>query len=150
MTINSSRLVNSPVELEQRGFTLIEVMITVAIIGILAAVAYPSYQNHVVKTYRGNAKACISEYAQFMERYYTTNMNYNIPVANIPQLGCRTEGNMNQRYVITVGNLAQGTYTVTATPLGAQLARDTECGTLTVNQTGQRTASGTGGVAACW
>jgi type IV pilus assembly protein PilE len=131
----------------QRGFSLMELMIVIAIVGILAAVAYPSYQEHIVKTNRGNAKACLSEHAQFMERYYTTNMTY---VGAAPNLGCRTESNLDRRYTITVGNLAQGTYTITATPINVQLASDTLCGTLTLNQAGARTASGTGGAALCW
>jgi type IV pilus assembly protein PilE len=67
-----------------------------------------------------------------------------------PDLACRTEGNLDQRYTIAVGGLGQNAYTVTATPIGVQLARDTLCGTLTLDQTGARTASGTGGVDACW
>src|SRR5690606_38472416 len=58
------------------GFTLIEVMIVVAIIGILAAIAYPSYQDHVRKSRRADAQTALLELAQFMERHYTTNGRY--------------------------------------------------------------------------
>lgn len=128
------------------GFTLIEVMIVVVIVGILAAIAYPSYVNHVTRTYRDAAKACLAEHAQYMERYYTSNLTYDIPEDDRPVLGCTTEGNLNTRYTISFDDLARSTYTVVATPIGAQLANDTACGTLKLNQKGVRTpSSGT-----CW
>ena len=62
---------------KQQGVTLVELMIAVGILGILAAVVLPSYQQHVITSSRTAATACLAEYAQFMERNYTTNMSYN-------------------------------------------------------------------------
>ena len=59
-----------------RGFTLLELMIVVALVGILAAVAYPSYVEHVRRTHRAEAKAMLLEAAQWSERYYTLNSTY--------------------------------------------------------------------------
>jgi type IV pilus assembly protein PilE len=131
----------------QAGITLIELMTVMAIVGILTAIAVPSYQAYVVRTNRGAAKACLSEYAQFMERYYTTSLTY---VGAVPSPGCSTESGLDQRYTFAAPSPAQRTYTVTATPIGTQLARDGKCGTLSINQAGDRGATGTGGLSACW
>lgn len=127
------------------GFTLIEVMVVVAIIGILASIALPSYQQHVLHTHRSAAKACISQHAQFMERYYTTNMTY---VGANPVLGCRAEGNLNTRYTIAVNVGGPRAYAITATAISTQL-RDAECGNLTLDQAGAKGATGTD-PGSCW
>lgn len=139
---------------KQFGFTLMEIMVVVAIIGILASIAYPSYMTHVTKSYRTAAKTCLMEHIGYMERFYSTNFAYNKTSAgtaiSIPALNCKTDSKLDSRYTITVDTLANKTFRVVATPIGVQLAKDTECGTLTINQSDSRTASGTGGTSACW
>ena len=138
------------------GFTLIELMVVVAVIAILAAIAYPSYTNYIIKTNRKAAEGCLSQYSNYMERYYTTNLRYDqdtaaTPVANtLPTLDCATQTNSSYSYSFATGSPAQSTYVVQAVPQGRQLAKDTLCGTLTLNQTGTRTESGSGAVADCW
>jgi type IV pilus assembly protein PilE len=143
-----------PTPHKARGFTLLELMITVTIIAIIAGLAYPSYTAHVTKSYRSTAKACLLEYAQFMERFYASNFAYDKDSAgtaiSLPTLACSTQSNMNQRYAFSTDTLAAKTYRVVATPLNIQLALDTQCGTLTIDQMDTRNASGTSGVSGCW
>ena len=135
--------------IRQAGVTLVELLIVVAIIGILAAIAYPSYQRYVARTHRNAATGCMSQYAQFMERYYTSNLTY---VGAAPSLPCRLENNLSQRYTITLraGSVTARAYTLDATPAGVQASIDAQCGTLTQDQTGARSVSGTAGRDQCW
>ncbi|QNK03664.1 prepilin-type N-terminal cleavage/methylation domain-containing protein [Dyella telluris] len=130
-----------------RGFTLIEMVVVVAIIAILAAIAWPNYTRHVAKTNRVAAQACLSQYANYMERYYTTNLRYDQTAGGTanadPQLGC--QGEVSRSYTITQAT-DRATFTITATPTTVQLGRDSLCGTLTLNQTGARTPTANG----CW
>lgn len=137
---------------KQRGFSLMEMMVVVAIIGIVAAVAMPAYGKYVLETRRATATACMNELAQFMERVYTGSMNYsqsNGAPTVLPQTSCRVD--LDDFYTFSLNAAAQ-TFLLTAAPKGPQL-KDTSCATLTLNQAGIRTAAGASAAAIvrkCW
>lgn len=132
----------------QWGFTLIELMIVVAVIAILSAIAFPSYQNHIVKTRRSAAAACLSEMAHYMERYYTTKLTY--VDASPPAGTCSNE--LGGFYTFGIdGSSGSKTYTLKATAEGAQKAADKKCGDLSITQAGVRSVSVSGAsVKDCW
>lgn len=141
------------------GFTLIELMITVAIVGIIAAVAVPSYQDYVRQTNRAAAKAALYENAQFMERFYSQNSQYDaslgidarantaddaavvLPNTQSPKTGT-AQYNISLQAVADVNN----TFVLQAVPTGT-MAGDT-CGTLTLSNTSLQGAGGN--VTSCW
>jgi len=118
------------------GFTLIELLITVAIIGILASVAYPSYTDFIIRSDRSEAQRELMRLANLQEqvfvdtRAYTTDMN-NLGMGADP-------------YVTETGNysidatVAGATFVLTATAKGNQYTKDTDCTTLTINELGKK------------
>ena len=130
------------------GFTLVELLVAVAIVGILTAVALPSYQNYVRDTNRGVAKAILYENAQFMEQFYTENNRYDQDLAGnaivIPLIQSPRTGAI--QYQISLQAIANTTFTLQAVPVGSMVGD--VCGTLTLTNTGLQGAGGD--VAACW
>lgn len=129
----------------EQGFTLIEMMIVVAIIGILAGIAIPSYQEYMLRGNRTEGMAMLSDAAARQERYYAQNNTYADSVA---KLGVNANSN-NNLYTLAVSNVSSTTYTLTATAIGAQV-KDSKCGDLGLNQAGVKTETGTGAVSDCW
>jgi type IV pilus assembly protein PilE len=116
-------------------------MITCACVAILAAVAVTSYEFAVVKTRRGAAQACLTDSAQFMERWYTTHLTY----AGAPDPSCGSE--VGTHYAIAFAGTPDGTsYVLQISPQGRQAEVETKCGTMTLNQAGQKSAATT----ECW
>jgi type IV pilus assembly protein PilE len=129
-----------------RGFTLIELMITVVIIGILAAIAYPSYQEQVRKSRRADGKAMLMETAQQLERCYTRFAAYNNGGCGVVLPVDSSEG----FYAISAGNLTASAFTLNATPQGEQ-ANDAKCGVLRLTNTGLQGSQGADSDAnECW
>jgi type IV pilus assembly protein PilE len=136
-----------------RGFSLIELMITVAIAGILLSVALPSYQSQVVRTKRASAAGCTMELAQFMERVYASNIRYDQNAGAdtvLPATPCRNELGSSYSFAFAASQPQARTFTIQATPTGGQAARDTGCATLSINQAGTKAVSGGNTVAQCW
>jgi len=126
------------------GFTLIELMVVVAIIGILAAIAYPSYQQYVLRANRAEAQAVLTETAQFMERYFTTNGTY-VDGALLSDASPKGSSGSAIKYNISFSVVPTATaFTLQAAPAGGQ-ANDS-CGTLTLSNTGAQTPTTDG----CW
>jgi type IV pilus assembly protein PilE len=141
---------------KQHGFSLIELMIVVAIIAIIAAVALPSYRESVIASQRTVAKSALMDVSSRQEQYKANNKRYAASLTDlgfpatyyVDQAGQSTAA--NGIYQITLGNLAAFTFTATATPLGVQARDDDTCGVYTYNEMGQKTFSKGGSADECW
>ena len=126
-----------------QGFSLIELMIAVVIVGILAAIAIPMYSDYVTRSRRADGQATLMQVAQELERCYTQFSKYNDNNCSVVNSGVVSETSDQGFYGISAsgGNLTESTFTLTATPQNEQ-ADDTDCTALTLTHLGEQSATG--------
>ena len=134
------------------GFSLVELLVVLVIMGVLSAVALPGYTRYVQRGHRTEVMAALLESQHFMERYYSANGQYLSPANAVPLLPQRLQGIPSQgtvRYQLSVREATLNSYVVQAVPEGS-MAGDV-CGSLTINQAGLRgVLNSTRSVAECW
>ena len=143
----------------RHGFTLIELMIAVAIVGILAAIAYPSYQNSVTKSRRAEGKSLLLDAAAREERFFAQYNQYTTTIVapsgcagSVCGLNYSSSNSTNGYYTLTTPaatNPSTAVFGLTATPQGAQATGDPSCATFTLNNLGVKGATGTN-TSVCW
>lgn len=124
-----------------RGFTLIELMITVAIVAILAAIAYPGYQDHLRKSRRAEAQAFMMAVAARQQQFMVDTRAF---AATVAAVGIPVPSNVSAGYTVSMPAPGTSTFTLTLTPTALQAAE--KCGTLSIDQNGTKTAATSG----CW
>lgn len=145
--------------MNKKGFTLIELMIVVAIIGIIASIAYPSYRDYIVRARRSDGQSALMDLASRMERFYSEQHSYlNATIAtgnaatDLLSVNTSPEG----WYTLSIAAKTASSYTLQASPLNSQGTSDTLCQTLSINNLGLKSMTTgpagvpTGQVSDCW
>jgi len=148
-----------PPKIALSGFTLIELVVAMGVVAILATIAVTSYTNQVQKSRRTDARSALLDLAGREEKLFSTNNAYSATPSDLGYAPVGTPfpisvGSGYYTVSVAVPDPNQAattptTYSITATAIGTQ-ANDTTCSTLSVNQTGVQTSTGTGTAATCW
>ena len=129
----------------QTGFTLIELLITIAVIGILASIAYPSYSDFVARSNRSEAQRELLRLANLQEQFFVDSRSYASDMKGLGYTDA-TYTTESGNYKITVSAQSTTTFTLTATAQGSQATNDAACVTLSIKDTGEKSAKSS----SCW
>jgi type IV pilus assembly protein PilE len=126
------------------GFSLVELMIVLAIVGILLNISYFSYIGHVTRVRRSNAVIALIDLASRLEQYYSDNHSY----AEVVMKNMNIKA--NKFYQLEITSADEGSFLIEAIPIGAQAQKDYKCGTLILDNLGNESVSGVGNIRDCW
>jgi type IV pilus assembly protein PilE len=121
-----------------KGFSLIEILIAIAISGIILAIAIPSYSQHVIRAERMQAEVALMQLAGKLEQYYTINNTYQNAPLEFAEV---------KHYRMEITSATDTSFAISAYPLEQQ---DKECATLSLKSNGEKGISGTGTIEECW
>lgn len=143
---------------KQRGLSLIELMVVVAIVAIISAFAFPSYQRYVIKAKRTVAQNVLLQVADRQQQFFMDNKSFAADMTNLgfpadPYIvgddgESTVAGDSEAVYSLSLSNVTATTWTATAAPLHGQLSRDTYCGSLSVTHAAAK--GKTGASDDCW
>ncbi len=140
------------------GFTLIELVFVIAIIGLLTVFAYPSYLNYMTRVHRNEAQTALLDLANRMERYFADHATYQTATIGTQSINdiLSNPSTLENHYALSIIHATANTYSLQATPQGTQGKADTQCQSLTYNHLGQKnitkgpSGAPTGNSQACW
>lgn len=139
--------------MSERGITLFELLVVLALIGVIAAFALPAYRRHLVRVHRAEAMTALLQLQSAQESHYLRHGTYTASVTSAPPAGLGLPStSAANRYALAIALAADGQSfiaTATPTPEGGQLA-DHECLAFSIDARGRRAVSGTGNAQRCW
>jgi len=146
-----NRKLTSPGARREKGFTLIELMIVIAILGILLTIGVPAYKGFLVKSKRVEATSLLMEAAGEQQRFYTENNRFAADMTEMGYPAAQIESETGL-YTVSVTDSSRSSYTLTATPVATESqADDADCGSFTINSGGLKgIVGGTKTAEDCW
>lgn len=137
-------MIKAKIMKKNKGFTLLELLIAIAVIGIISSIAYPSYIDNISRANRSEAQRELLRLASLQEQYFIDHREYT---ADMTKLGIAVDPYITDSGLYSIDTTVVGiTYTLVATAKGSQITNDSSCLTLSVTDTGKKTAASTH----CW